>query len=99
MLELDKVTRGQFEAVLDGQFVLVHAAGEIPLQLKEVRSLGAAYPGALREPFALEFRSALAFRLPQGMYRLKHESLGEFELFLVQLAPRDGASCLEAIFT
>lgn len=99
MLDLEKLTLGQFEAVLDRPFLLEHGAGTIPLVLKDARSLGAPYPGSTREPFALEFRSELAFRLPQGMYRLKNEELGELELFLVQLAPREGASCLEAVFT
>lgn len=51
-------------------------------------------------PFALHFHGPLAPVLPQKIYRLEHDDLEAFELFLVPIGPdRDGKHLVyEAIF-
>jgi hypothetical protein len=52
-----------------------------------------------RAPFALVFRATLASALPQRIYRVEHDELGPYDIFLVPVG-RDGAGILyEAIFT
>jgi len=47
--------------------------------------------------FVLRFSGAKPV-LPQGMYRIAHGTLGEFELFLVPLQPRRDRAFYEAVF-
>ena len=55
-------------------------------------------PGG-RTPFSLIFRSPLGAPLPQRIYRLQHEQLGAFDLFLVPIGPDEAGMCYEAVFT
>lgn len=56
-------------------------------------------PGQTRRtPFSLVFRSAPNLRLPQRIYRLEHEQLGTFEIFLVPIGPDQTGMCYQAIF-
>lgn len=52
-----------------------------------------------RTPFSLVFRSAPSLRLPQSIYRLQHEQIGSFELFLVPIGPDQSGMRYQAIFT
>lgn len=58
-----------------------------------------APPGTtLRMPFSLIFRGPRTIILPQSMYRVVHEHLGSFDLFLVPLGPDQTGMRYEAIF-
>jgi len=47
--------------------------------------------GMVREPFSLLFRNEAAVVFPQRIYSIRHDSLGEFGIFLVPIArDRDG---------
>jgi hypothetical protein len=98
MLELDKVDRATFTPCLGQTFEVVFTDGRLPLLLADVRRLGAARPGTLREPFALTFHGAPEVRLPQHIYRLEHLALGALEIFLVQTGTDAIASHFEAVF-
>jgi hypothetical protein len=68
------------------------------------RGEAAASSAAGRRPFSLVFvdsASTVAEHLPQGIYRVTHAQLGEYDLFLVPLGPSaDGVGIrYEAIFT
>jgi Domain of unknown function (DUF6916) len=52
-----------------------------------------------RVPFSLIFTGADTPMLPQGVYAVHHAALGALELFLVPLAPRNGAALYQAIFS
>ena len=95
MLELENVDRATFSPCVGQTFEAVLTDGRLPLTLAEARPLGAARPGATREPFALIFHGPPALRLPQRIYRLEHATLGAMEIFLVPIAP---GQC-EAVFS
>ena len=97
MLELDKVGCAQFAACLNQDFEIVFADGTLPVKLSEARPLGTR-PESIREPFALTFLARAGLRLPQGIYKLRHATLGEMEIFLVQLAADQTGSAFEAVF-
>ncbi|MEQ1862397.1 MAG: hypothetical protein ABMA13_20965 [Chthoniobacteraceae bacterium] len=99
MLALDQVDRATFTPHVGETFEVVFTDGRLPLTLTEVRPLGAARPGAPREPFALTFHGAPNLRLPQHTYRLELATLGEMEIFLVQTAASADASQFEAVFS
>jgi hypothetical protein len=56
----------------------------VPLVLKEAKALNPAWglPG-VRPPFSLMFLAEQSVVLPQRIYRLKNDGLGEVEIFLV----------------
>jgi len=74
------------------------------LQLIEVTPGGAratelAQAEHRRAPFSLLFREPTGRRLPQRIYVLEHERLGELGLFLVPLGPDRQGMRYEAVFT
>jgi uncharacterized protein DUF6916 len=97
MLELDKVECAQFAACLNQDFEIVFSDGTLPLKLSEARPLGAR-PESVREPFALTFVGPAKFRLPQGIYKMQNATLGEMEIFLVQLGADQSSSTFEVVF-
>jgi hypothetical protein len=97
MLELDKVECEQFAACLNQDFEIVFPDGTLALKLTEVRPLGTR-PESVREPFALTFLCPRPLRLPQGIYKMRNATLGEMEIFLVQVAADQTSSTFEAVF-
>ena len=84
----------------DGVFTFEGAPeGAESLLLTEIRPLPVCdYPGRVREiPFILSFRAKCA--LPQGQYRLRHETLGDLELFLVPNGPKPDGFAMSAGFS
>jgi hypothetical protein len=51
-----------------------------------------------QERFAVVFRVPNETYLGQGMRHLQHETLGEFDLFLVPISRDDQGTCYEAVF-
>lgn len=97
MLDLAKVRCEEFAACLNQDFEIVFTDGTLPLKLSEVRPLGVR-PESIREPFALTFAGPAGLRLPQGIYQMRHATLGEMEIFLVQVAADQTSSTIEAVF-
>ena len=54
--------------------------------------------GAGRSPFSIVFRGPLEPVLPQRIYRLRHDTLGSFELFIVPIGPDEAGMQYEAVF-
>ena len=54
--------------------------------------------GRSRQQFSLFFSGPADVVLPQGTYALRHADLGDLDLFLVPLGPRDGGMRYEAAF-
>ena len=76
----------------------------VDLELVEVKPLGATSGGVVREaagrqPFALYFKGPGALLLPQQIYRIEHDALGDRDIFIVPLGPKQGGMLYEAIFT
>lgn len=70
-----------------------------PLTLVNVRPLPVhAFPGMMRAPFALTFKSGSQVVLPQKLYRLKNEAMGALDIFLVAVARDREGIVYEAVF-
>lgn len=89
MLELLRLEH--FAGRLNETFRAALKEGDIGFVLVEARPLPAAMPGAARDPFSLVFRNDSALLFPQQIYRMNHELVGSFDVFLVPVArDRDG---------
>jgi hypothetical protein len=97
MLDLATVRCEEFAACLNQDFDVVFPDGALPVKLTEARPLGVR-PESIREPFALTFVAGRPLRLPQGIYKMRHPTLGEMEIFLVQVAADQTSSTFEAVF-
>ena len=97
MLDLAEARCEQFAACLNQDFALIVSDGALLLQLSEVRPLGKR-PESLRDPFALTFLGRAGLRLPQMIYKMRNVTLGEMEIFLVQVGVDKTGSTFEAVF-
>jgi len=97
MLDLAEARCEQFAACLNQDFAIIVSDGALLLQLSEVRPLGKR-PESLRDPFALTFRGRAGLRLPQMIYKMRNTTLGEMEIFLVQIGADQTGSWFEAVF-
>ncbi len=61
-------------------------------------STGEEPPGS-RQPFSIVFRGPGDALLPQRIYRMEHDRIGSFELFIVPIGPDEKGLRYEAIFT
>jgi hypothetical protein len=101
--ELRWLTFDLFEGRV-GEVFEVARTGEEPLPLTLVAATESAVPGgagpdgATRLQFSLEFHGPEQPELPQATFRMTHADLGDLDLFLVPLGPRDGSSRYEAAF-
>jgi hypothetical protein len=81
---------------LNSRFRLqVDGSDELELELTEVSELRVAQR---QEFFSVEFRCRSNSVLVQRIYRLKHERLGESDLFLVPIRKDDQGVYYEAVF-
>jgi hypothetical protein len=84
-----------FTPHVGSQFDLQLQEVRIPLRLTEVRT-GTPTPRILQ--FALTFHGPLQPPLPQHMYDLHHEVLGDMALFLVPIGEDSGGRFYEVVF-
>lgn len=97
---LESFTGATFQPHL-GETFRLHAEGspKADLVLVAAAELPASSVGHRRVPFSIEFRGPGAPVLPQATYRLAHDGIGAFEIFLVPIgADADGVR-YEAVFT
>jgi hypothetical protein len=97
MLDLQKAIPDDFNAVLDQDFELITGTGSITLRLVAVEKHGPGHP-ARPDPFTLRFEGAPPLRIPQAIYRLQNVTVGQLDLFLVQVGADAKASHFEAVF-
>lgn len=97
MLDLAKMQCADFTPCVNQDFESATSSAPLVLQLFEARPLE-VQPGSTREPFALTFRGPPPLRLPQGIYKLSNATIGEIEIFLVQIAADETCSTFEAVF-
>jgi hypothetical protein len=99
MSRLETLMKESWSECLGGSFELLDdGGGTIIMKLAEVTGLGRGAPGR-RDPYSLVFRGPPAPILPQRIYRLRHERMGDLELFLVPIGPDGEGMRYEAIFT
>jgi len=100
---LDELTVESFLPHVGEMFrVSFEANPEIPLALVEARALASARPivgAGRRQPFALLFRGAGETILVQRIYRVEHDRIGGWDIFLVPVGRDGGGVLYEAIFT
>lgn len=100
---MNELTLSDFATHLGNKFSLsVDNTHQFEIELIEATSLGknSARPShlAAREPFSIIFRVPKEAGLSQRIYRLEHNQMGGFEIFLVPIGlAEDGLRC-EAIF-
>ena len=87
-----ELTHATFAGRIGEPFVLSNAAfPNISVELDEaidLRQTGLKIPEHIRqEPFQLTFRGPREPMLPQGLYTLSHETLGEIDLFVIPGGP------------
>ena len=68
------------------------------MELLRVTEKSYKVPRGFRQPFSLEFHSAPGPVVPQGTYRLEHESLEAMELFLSPVQSKGDGFVYEAVF-
>ena len=97
---LESVTLATFAGRL-GETFRAHAAEGHPLvvELIEATDLsGGKPPPDRRAPFSIVLRGPPAPWLPQQIYRLEHDELGAFDLFIVPIGPDAHGMRYEAVF-
>ncbi len=88
--------KAMFSESLNSKFLLDGEGGELTaLELVEVKD---GYSDRRSESYALLFRGPNTFLLPQQTYRLKHDRLGEVDLFLVPVGRDANGSYYEVVF-
>ena len=98
MLDLATIRCSDFAACLNQDFAIVFPDGTLPVKLVEAKPWGPEQPANVRQPFSLTFRLERNLRLPQGIYKMRHATLGEMEIFLVQVAADQQSGTFEAVF-
>jgi hypothetical protein len=89
--EFSQHVNTKFQLNLDGQ--------KIELELVEVKGyLPQAHEETGMERFSVFFDGPGSVRLPQRLYALQHEQMGEFEIFLVPISGNEKAFRYEAVF-
>jgi hypothetical protein len=95
-------TEAEFRQNLNTQFRLlvdIETPKPIDLTLVEVESRPSdAHEEAGMERFSVFFMSSLEFLLSQGVYRLSHPQMGEFDVFLVPLGQEADGFRYEAVY-
>lgn len=71
----------------------------IHVELVQAAPLGAANATPRGQAFSLIFRAAGHDVLPQSIYRVEHDQLGAYDIFLVPIGPDAVGMRYEAIFT
>jgi hypothetical protein len=90
------LTKGMFQENLNTKFCL-QAEGLEPCAVDLVE-VADGYSTPKQEQFSLRFRGDRAIIYPQRIYAMKHDSIGEFELFLVPVGRDESGTFYEAVF-
>lgn len=96
MLELLQLQH--FAGHLNETFRAALNEGDIEFVLVEATPLAHAMPNAQRAPFSLVFRNSSALLFPQQTYRMQHEKVGSFDVFMVPVARDRDGFLYQAIF-
>ncbi len=97
---LETFTIETFQPRLGEIFHMIVDGERLPIKLTEVHPWGpGAAAGRDRKPFSLIFHTVPQAVFEQQTYRVEHESMGAFELFLAPLGPDERGMRYEAVFT
>jgi hypothetical protein len=95
---VEKLTKEMFSENLNTKF-LIYPDGEASEALEtELVDFKEITTSPRQEQFSVQFRGPLKSFLNQGMYRVKHEKIGTFDLFLVPIREEQDGFYYEAAF-
>lgn len=93
---VEKLQKSMFSENLNSKFIVRPEGGDpIETELIEFKEVNTS---PKQEQFSLLFRGPLDIFLKQGMYKVEHEKIGAFELFLVPVRKDQEGFCYEAVF-
>jgi hypothetical protein len=100
---LDKLTSGDFSPHLNEMFsICAEGIESFQAILIAVDEFGSAPHGDAeterRRPFSIVLRGPKHAQHPQGIYRVEHEQMGSFDIFLVPIGPDGEGMHFEAVF-
>lgn len=98
---LENFTIETFSEHLGGTFnIRPDDTGQVDVELISATGLGGSTGEEMpRQPFSIVFRGPGDVLLPQRIYRMQHDKIGSFELFLVPIGPDEKGLRYEAVFT
>ena len=95
---VEKLTKEMFSENLNTKFLIypdTEASEALETELVEFKEITTA---PRQEQFSIQFRGPLNLFLNQGMYRMKHDKIGTFDLFLVPIRQEEDGFYYEAAF-
>lgn len=93
------LTEKEFSQHVNSKFQLKLEQKEVELELVEVKGyLTGPSEQTGMERFSIFFNGPGDTYLPQSVYRLEHERMGEFEIFLVPIGGDEKGFRYEAVF-
>ena len=95
---MELLTLQHFAGCVNETFHAALKDGEIDFVLVEASPLKGAAPNGLRAPFSLLFRNSAALLFPQQTYRMRHERVGDFDVFIVPIAREREGFLYQAVF-
>jgi hypothetical protein len=96
---LELLTFESFSPHLNTAFALQLGEATVDLTLTEaIKQPLRPFPGMVREPFSLYFRSASQDVLPQGTYAFVHDGMGQLEICIVPIGREPQGIVYEAVF-
>lgn len=96
-----RLTEAQFVPHLGEKFRLVlDPESALEVELVEVAAIDSGQPSTpgRPDPFSIVFRGPAHPVLTQGTYRIEHDRMGSFDLFLVPVAPDSDRPRYQAVF-
>lgn len=95
---LEKFTIETFSEHLGGIF-RIDPDGKRKVDVELISATGSNESGSGGRPFSLVFRGPGDASLSQRIYRIEHDQIGSFELFLVPIGTAEDEHLYEAVFT
>lgn len=101
MTPLESLSAETFRGCLNQTFHIETGEETIAAELVEVEAIKSHSRREDKAPFSVLFQGPLEKPLPQRIYRLSNDALGELEIFLVPLGPdaEGKAMIYESVFT
>jgi hypothetical protein len=93
---IEKLTKAMFSENLNTKF-RIYPEGSEPFEV-ELIELTEVNTSPRQEQFSLLFRGPLNIFLNQSIYKMEHDQIGTFELFLVPIRQDQDGFYYEAIF-
>jgi hypothetical protein len=93
------LTYESFGPHVNSTFTLGLGETTVELTLTEAtRQVVRPFPGMMREPFSLIFRSSSPVVLPQRSYPITHQSMGKLDIFIVPIGRDVRGVVYQAVF-